>query len=187
MVQHPTNTAISPPNVLRLICLLDGVAYETTILNFRRLLETHQLAAQLFSQVNAHLSSKGLRLRGGTIVDATRIAAPRSTTNRSGQRAAQMHQTTKGNQGYVGMTTHSGVDDASGLVHHVHYTAANGADVTQVQRLLDGEEDTVCGDSGYTGEDKREELEQIAAVFLIAARPSQVGAITNRKERGVAA
>ena len=30
MVQHPTNTAIYPPNVLRLICLLDGEAYGLT-------------------------------------------------------------------------------------------------------------------------------------------------------------
>ena len=30
MVQHPTNTAIYPPNVLRLICLLDGEAYAQT-------------------------------------------------------------------------------------------------------------------------------------------------------------
>ena len=73
----------------------DAIPDETTILNFRRLLETHQLAAQLFSQVNAHLSSKGLRLRGGTIVDATLIAAPRSMRNRSGQRDGQMHQTKK--------------------------------------------------------------------------------------------
>ena len=45
----------------------------------------------------------------------------------------------------------------------------------------------MCGDSGYTGADKREELEKIAAGFLIAARPSQVRGIKNRKERGVAA
>ena len=88
---------------------------------------------------------------------------------------------------YFGMKAHSGVDDAAGLVHHVHCRAANVADVTQVDRLLHGEEDTVCGDSGYTGADKREEVQQIAAGFLIAARPSQVGAIKNRKDREVAA
>ena len=67
----------------------DAIADETTILNFRRLLETHQLAEQLFSQVNAHLSSKRLHLRGATIVAATLIAAPTSATkNRSDQRNA---------------------------------------------------------------------------------------------------
>lgn len=44
---------------------------------------------------------------------------------------------------------HWRVDDESGPVHHVECTAANVADVTQVHQLLHGEEDTVCGNSGY--------------------------------------
>ena len=52
---------------------------------------------------------------------------------------AETPKTTTGNQWYFAMKAHSGVDDASGLVHHVQCTAANVADVTQVQRLLQGE------------------------------------------------
>ncbi len=37
-------------------------------------------------------------------------------------------------------------------------TAANAADVTQVDKLLHGEENVVCADAGYTGADRREEL-----------------------------
>ena len=85
-------------------------------MNFRHLLETHQLVAQLLPQVNAHRASKGSHLRGLTIVDASLIAAPSSTTKRRGQRNAQLHQTTTGNQWSVGMTAHHGADDASGLV-----------------------------------------------------------------------
>ena len=67
----------------------DAIAYETRILNFRRLLETNQLTEQLFAQVNAHLSGKGLRLRGATVVTATLIAAPTSAMKkRSDQRNA---------------------------------------------------------------------------------------------------
>ena len=70
-------------------CRNGAIANETTILNFRRLLETYQLAEQLFYQVNAHLSGKGLRLRGATIVAATLISAPTSATKkRSDQRNA---------------------------------------------------------------------------------------------------
>ena len=128
----------------------DAIPDETARVHCRRVLETHQLAAPLFFQANAHLASKGLRLRSGTIGAAPRIAAPCSTTKRSGQRDAQLHQTTTGNQWSFGMTAHRGVDDTSGLVHHVHCTAAHVADVTQGDRLLHGEEDTVGGDSGYT-------------------------------------
>ena len=48
----------------------------TTLLKFRRLLETHQLTESIFNAINAHLAEKGLLLREGTIVDATLIAAP---------------------------------------------------------------------------------------------------------------
>ena len=128
---------------------------ETTILNFRRLLETHDLAAQMFDAVNAHLHARGLTLQKGTIVDATIIHAPSSTKNASGQRDPEMHQTKKGNQWYFGMKAHIGVDADSGLVHTVRSTAANVADVTQAEHLLHGKEEVLHGDSGFTGVEKR--------------------------------
>lgn len=57
----------------------------TTLLKFRRLLETHQLTQTVFNTINLHLSQKGLLMREGTIVDATLIAAPSSTKNGSGR------------------------------------------------------------------------------------------------------
>lgn len=162
---------------------LDDVPDETTILNFRRLLEQHDLARKLFNRVNAHLSRKGQSLRGGTIVDATIIAAPSSTKNQDGKRDPQMHQTKKGNQYYFGMKAHIGVDDASGLVHHVECTAANVADISQVHKLLHGKEDTVCGDSGYTGLEKRQEMASRRRLrYLIAERPSKLKQIKNKRE-----
>ena len=94
-----------------------------------------------------------------------------------------MHQTKKGNHWNFGMQAHIGVDDESGLVHYVECTAANVADVTQVHKLLHGEEDTVCGDSGCTGADKREELQDVDAGSWIAEKPSKVGAMKNARER----
>jgi transposase, IS5 family len=43
---------------------------ETTILRFRRLLETHELCGQILDTVNLYLASKRLRISTGTIVDA---------------------------------------------------------------------------------------------------------------------
>ncbi|MEB1453145.1 IS5-like element IS1646 family transposase [Xanthomonas campestris pv. campestris] len=162
---------------------LDNVPDETTILNFRRLLETHGLAARMLEAVNAHLARKGQSLRSGTIVDATLIAAPSSTKNADHARDPEMHQTKKGNQWYFGMKAHIGVDEFSGLVHHVHCTAANVADVTVTHTLLHGKEDSVFGDSGYTGADNREELQDCKAAFFIAAKRSVLQAIGNKRER----
>ena len=60
---------------------------ETTILNFRHLLETQGLGMGLFEEINAHLASLGHRLKTGTIVDASIIDAPSSTKNRRGELA----------------------------------------------------------------------------------------------------
>ena len=134
-----------------------SVPDETTILNFRHLLERYGLARELFETVKAHLQDAGLLLRQGTIVDATIIAAPSSTKNSTGERDPEMHQTKKGNQGYFGMKAHVGTDAESGLVHSVIGTPANAADVTQAHDLLHGEETVAFGDAGYTGVEERPE------------------------------
>ncbi len=72
---------------------------------------------------------------------------PSSTKNQDGQRDPKMHQAKKGNQWYFGMKAHIGAAAESGLVHIVVGMAANVADVTQVDRLLRGEEN-VCADAG---------------------------------------
>jgi IS5 family transposase len=72
---------------------------ETTILNFRHLLEAHDLCGKILDTVNLYLDRKGIRISTGTIVDATIIAAPSSTKNQKKERDPEMHQTKKGNQG----------------------------------------------------------------------------------------
>lgn len=152
---------------------------ETTILNFRRLVETHGLAPRVLEAVNRDLVRHGLLLRQGTIVDATIIHAPSSTKNQDHARDPQMHQTKKGNQYYFGMKAHIGVDAESGLVHTVTTTPANVADITQAPQLLHGKEQCVYGDSGYTGVAKREELQNAKVAWLIAQKRGKVKAMKN--------
>lgn len=126
----------------------DAVPDATTLLRFRRLLETHGLTQQIFSAVNYQLATKGLYLKEGTVVDATIVAAPPSTKNKRKSRDPEMRHTKKGNQYYFGMKAHIGVDAASGLVHTLVTTPANVHDVTQAHALLHGEEQQVYGDFG---------------------------------------
>ena len=150
----------------------DNLPDESTILRFRHLLEAHNLSSQILATVNATLAAKGLLLKSGTVVDATLIAAPSSTKNSSGERDPEMHQTKKGNQWHFGMKAHIGVDDESVLVHSVAGTAANVADVTQVDKLLHGVENVVCADAGYTGVEKRSEHAGREVIWQVAARRS---------------
>ena len=75
------------------------------------------------------------------------------------------------------MKAHIGVDVASGLVHTVKGTAANEADITQTAALLHGEEEDVFGDAGYTGADKRPELEDRDVSWNIAIKRSIIKAL----------
>jgi IS5 family transposase len=125
---------------------------ETTILNFRHLLERHDLGKLLFDRVNEHLASRGLKVAGGTIVDATIIAAPSSTKNEAKARDPEMHQTRKGQQWYFGMKLHIGVDSKTKLIHSMETTAANVHDAKLLGGLLHGDETRVYGDQAYRGQ-----------------------------------
>lgn len=132
----------------------EPVPDETTILNFRHLLEAHELGRKLFEEVHVHLERHGIKVAKGTIVDATIINAPSSTKNASGKRDPDMHQAKKGNQWYFGMKAHIGVDSKTKVIHSVVATAANVADSTVLPDLLHGDETRVWGDQSYRGQGK---------------------------------
>ena len=54
----------------------------TTLLKFRHMLEKNKIGEKIFADVNKRLDNSGLIMHGGTIVDASLIAAPKSTTNK---------------------------------------------------------------------------------------------------------
>jgi IS5 family transposase len=134
----------------------------TTLLNFRHLLEKHQIGAALFAKVGELLLANGMKLSGGTIVDATLIAAPPSTKNQEQSRDPEMHQSKKGNQWYFGMKVHIGADSQTGLVHSASVSAGNVHDSHELPHLLHGRETRLYGDSAYRGEQQRKRLKDIA-------------------------
>ena len=131
----------------------DALPDETTILNFRHLLEKHNLTAVLLEEINACLKDQGLLVSKGSMVDASIIHAPGSTKNQEQSRDPEMHQTRKGRQWYFGMKVHIGADVDSGAVHSVAVTAANEADINVLPRLLREQDEVIFGDAGYTSDE----------------------------------
>ena len=150
----------------------ESVPDATTMLKFRHLLEQHKLAEQLFTEVGRVLSSSGMSLKTGTIVDATIIAAPSSTKNSEKQRDPEMRQTRKGKQWYFGMKLHIGVDSQSGLTHSAVVTSANVHDKHPLPKLLHGREKRVYGDSAYARQKK-----------LILSKAPRAKDFTNQRTR----
>ena len=157
---------------------VESVPDATTLLQFRHLLETHDLTKAILGEINAHLSAKQLFLKEGTLVDATILAAPPSTKNARKERNPEMHQTKKGNQWYFGMKAHVGTT-LRGLVHTVVGTAANVADVACTHQLLHRQEKTVGLDAGYIGVEKRPEIQALHpdVIWHVAAKRSRVKAL----------
>jgi IS5 family transposase len=133
----------------------DVVPDESTILCFRHLLERHRLTEAIFEAVKDLLEEKRLLLRAGTIVDATIIAAPSSTKNKSGARDPEMKQTRKGKSWHFGMKLSIGTD-RRGTVHSLTATDAAASDLKQMPKLLHGQETAVYGDQAFWKEEDRQ-------------------------------
>lgn len=150
--------------------LSQAVPDETTILNFRHLLEEHELQKRFFAVVNEQLQTKGFLMKEGTIVDATIIAAPSSTKNKEQKRDPEMSSTKKGNQWYFGMKAHIGVDAQSGLVHHLDTTAAKTNDRIPFKKLLHGDEKAFFGDKAYGKQDDKRDARAAGKLWAISDR-----------------
>jgi IS5 family transposase len=128
----------------------DTIPDESTILNFRRLIETNKLSDALFHDINAYLVTQGIVVSKGSMVDATIIQAASSTKNKSGKRDPEMHSTRKNNQFYFGMKIHIGSDVNSNVIHSATVTSANIADIDEMPNVLRETDEVVFADAGYT-------------------------------------
>ena len=157
-VEDQINDSYAMRKFMGLDFATEQVPDATTLLHFRHLIETRRLGEAMFAALNRLFEANGWMMRGGSIVDATIIAAPSSTKNATGTRDPEMHQTKKGNQWYFGMKAHTGVDAGTGYVHSVSVTAASVHDLDQITNLVRDDDQVVYADAGYQGVDKRADV-----------------------------
>lgn len=158
----------------------DAIPDESTILRFRHLLEEHKLTESIFAEVRSLLEEKRLLLKSGTIVDATIIAAPPSTKNAEKARDPEMHQARKGKQWHFGMKAHVGTD-RRGIVHSLATTDAAAADISQMHKLLHGQEREVFGDQAYWSETHRRSAQARGIRYRINRRGSSAKPLTDHQ------
>ena len=170
---------------LKLDPLCESIPDETTILNFRRLMEEKNLAPAIFGRVKALLEEKGLMMRQGTIVDATIIAGPASTKNKGKARDPEMSSTKKGNNWLFGIKAHIGVDARSGLAHSVEVTTASVHDHEVMDKLKHGKEKALFGDKGYYDEKQKREARKRGVFWgvLDKAKRGARGALSPRQNK----
>ena len=157
----------------------DPIPDEKTILNFRHLLEAHELTKTVFEAVAEYLETRGALLRGGT--NATFTAASLSTKNEAGKRDPQMHSSKKGNQWYSGMKAHVGVDAISGLVQTAGVTRGNVHDAMLMDHLIRDDDTAVYGDKGYASDAKKRAAEATGVLWAVKEKAKLGGRLTARQ------
>ena len=160
----------------------DAIPDETTTLNFRHLLERHDLTKAVFAAVAEHLEASGALLRGGTIVDETLIAASPSTKKREGKRDPEMHSSKKGpTSGTSHMKAHVGVDATSGLVHTAGVTTGSVHDAKVMHRLIREDDRAVYGDKGYASDARKRATEKAGVTWAVKAKAQSGRELTARQ------
>lgn len=155
----------------------------TTLLKFRRLLETYGLNKLFFDAFNRVLGETGHMLKRGTVVDAMIINTSPSTKNMEKERDPEMRQTKKSNEWRFGMKCHIGEDTFSGLVYTIEVTPANVHDVNVSANLIREDDEVMCDDSGSVGTENRVEVmsdEHLSSIaYHINRRPRSLQKVSD--------
>lgn len=164
--------------------LANNIPDETTILNFRHLLEENKLQDVMFEEVLDLLKEKELFFTRWTIVDATIIKASSHTKNKEQKRDPEMSSTKKNNNYYFWMKTHIWVDSDSWIVHTVVSTTAKKSDIWETPNLLHWEEKAVFWDKAYTKQiDKTEARKKWIYYWMTSKATKSKKLSTKQKKR----
>jgi len=117
----------------------------TAFVRFRKALVERQLDKVLFDAITAQLKAKAIRVKAGTLVDATIIA---SASEDDGEAHWVKH---KGKPAVHGFKAHVGADADTTLVEEVAITPANINDGKAGAEALPDDPGEVFADSAYQG------------------------------------
>jgi IS5 family transposase len=143
----------------------DAAVDETSMVIFRKRLRQAGLTTELFDAVVAHLTSQGLILQEGTIVDATILTAPTGTKKRdeNGEviddtRDQEAGFTKKRGRAYHGYKAHVATD-TRGMVKDYRVTSADEHDSKRFDELTEDEKKAKYGDSAHMDKKRKAQLE----------------------------
>lgn len=118
----------------------------TAFVRFRKALLAHGLETALFEAITAQLKAKAVRVKTGTIVDASVIA---SASEADAEAAWSGHRARKAIHGYK---AHVGADADTAIVERIAVTPGNRHDGRCGDLALPEAPGEVYADSGYRGE-----------------------------------
>lgn len=137
---------------------------ETTICRFRGAAARKGVMQACFEEVNRQLDARGLIVRGGTLMDATLLAAASRKPGMSKGKGARLERepgaswTRKNGRSHFGYRVHVATDDGFNLIRRIILTPAHVAESPVAESLILGDEKAVYADKGYENKARRARL-----------------------------
>jgi IS5 family transposase len=140
--------------------LSDKIPDETTLCRFRGVLAGS--TDKLFALVMQELTHKGLRLKSGTVIDATVIESGVRAPcgGEVSEKDPEAGWTKKGGEYIHGYKAHVSCDEETSLIKRVIATSADVHDSQVFGQLLDGDESAVYADKAYGSKENRDLLKE---------------------------
>jgi IS5 family transposase len=127
------------------LSLEDAIPDETTICRFRKQLKESEKYDWLFEILNQELERRHVKVKSGTLVDATFIEAPRGK-RKNGEKTDPGADF--GHKGH-GYSMHTNIGKEDKLIHEVEMTSARPHDSKHFEDVLIGDEEEIWADSAY--------------------------------------
>jgi transposase, IS5 family len=185
--------------------LEDTVPDATTVWLFREALAKAGLVKTLFERFNRHLDAKGYIARGGQIVDATIVSAPKQHNTREENEAIKAGKTPEGwedkpaknaqkdkdarwtkknEQNFYGYKNHVSIDRKHKLVRRYTETDASVHDSRKLDEVLDksNTSNEVWADSAYRSTESEAKLKEQGYKSRIHRRGSRNHPLSERQQ-----
>jgi len=185
--------------------LEDPVPDATTVWLFREALARAGVVEKLFARFGQHLEAKGYIARGGQIVDASIVSAPKQRNSREENEAIKAGRTPAGweqqpaknaqkdkdarwtkkhGQSFYGYKNHIGVDAKHKLIRRYAETDASVHDSQKLDAVLDRSNTgkDVWADSAYRSAEIEAKLEAQGYKSRIHARAARNRPLTQREQ-----
>ena len=160
------------------LSLNDDIPDETSICLFRNRLKETESYEWLFEILNQELERRHVKVRGGAMVDATFIGAPKGKRKDGGKTDPDADYGHKGH----GYSMHNNVGKEDKLLHELEVTSARSHDSQHFEDVQVGDEREIWADSAYRSEEREKALKAEGIVSHILEKAQRNKPLTPEQE-----
>ncbi len=163
----------------------DPIPDETSICRFRNRLVEMKLDKVIFNEVQQQLKENGCVIHKGRIIDATIFELPKGRKKDDGTNTRDVSAsfTKKNNRTYHGFKGHTASDIHGEFIQKVFVSTASDHDSIHSDKILDGTEPVVLGDSAYINKKKKRKMKDEGRFYGIVERATRGHPLSTKQKK----